>query len=121
MNKGRFKTLAIATLSAIALAASIAVAQTTTTDKGAQQGQHMGRHGGRGGHKGWGGMRAGGWRQGASGDDPFDVASVAPVRISAIGFFGRVGSIVVFRIAVRKPVGHQEIDYIRRAEAFPER
>jgi len=51
MNKGRFKTLAIATLSAIALAASIAVAQTVNTD------------GGRGGHKGhsWGGMRAGGF------------------------------------------------------------
>ncbi len=63
MNKGRFKTLAIATLSAIALAASIAVAQTVTTDQGAQQGQHMGRHGGRGGHKGhsWGGMRDGGF------------------------------------------------------------
>ena len=61
MNKGRFKTLAIATLSAIALAASIAVAQTVTTDQGTQQGQHMGRHGGRGGHKGWGGMRAGGF------------------------------------------------------------
>ena len=60
MNKRRFKTLAIATLSAIALAASIAVAQTVTTDQGAQQGQHMGRHGGRGGHKGWGGMRNGG-------------------------------------------------------------
>ena len=63
MNKRRFKTLAIATLSAIALAASIAVAQTVTTDQGTQQGQHMGRHGGRGGHKGhdgWGGMRNGG-------------------------------------------------------------
>ena len=63
MNKGRFKTLAIATLSAIALAASIAVAQTATTDQGTQQGQHMGRHGGRGEHKGegWGGMREGGF------------------------------------------------------------
>ena len=63
MNKGRFKTLAIATLSAIALAASIAVAQTVTTDQGTQQGQRMERHGGRGGHKGhdgWGGMRNGG-------------------------------------------------------------
>src|SRR6185295_12107379 len=63
MNIGRFKTLAIASLSAIALAASIAVAQTVTTDQGTQQGQHMGRHGGRGGHKGhdgWGGMRNGG-------------------------------------------------------------
>ena len=38
MNKlGRFKTLAIATLSAIALAASIAVAQTVTTDQGNAQ------------------------------------------------------------------------------------
>jgi len=61
MNIGRFKTLAIASLSAIALAASIAVAQTVTTDQGAQQGQHMGRHGGRDGHKGWGGMREGGF------------------------------------------------------------
>lgn len=50
MNTRRFKTLAIASLSAIVLAASIAVAQTVTTD-----------HGGRGGHKGWGGMRAGGF------------------------------------------------------------
>jgi periplasmic protein CpxP/Spy len=64
MNKRRFKTLAIATLSAIALAASIAVAQTVTTDQGAQQGQRTERRGGRGGHKGhdgWGGMRAGGF------------------------------------------------------------
>ena len=61
MNIGRFKTLAIASLSAIALAASIAVAQTVTTDQGAQQDQHMGRHGGRDGHKGWGGMREGGF------------------------------------------------------------
>jgi len=65
MNKGRFKTVAIATLSAIALAASIAVAQTVTTNQGAQQGTPMERHGGRGGHKGhgWGGMRDGGFRQ----------------------------------------------------------
>ena len=61
MNKGRFKTLAIATLSAIALAASIAVAQTVTTNQGTQQGMRMERHGGRGGHKGWGGMREGGF------------------------------------------------------------
>ena len=63
MNKGRVKTLAIATLSAIALAASIAVAQTVTTDQGAQQGQRTERRGGRGGHKehGWGGMREGGF------------------------------------------------------------
>ncbi|HKG45807.1 MAG TPA: Spy/CpxP family protein refolding chaperone [Pyrinomonadaceae bacterium] len=59
MNKGRFKTLAIATLSAIALAASIAVAQTVTTDQGSQQGARTERRGGRGEHKGhgWGGMR----------------------------------------------------------------
>lgn len=63
MNKRRFKTLAIATLSAIALAASIAVAQTVTTKQGTQQGMSMERHGGRGGHKGqgWGGMREGGF------------------------------------------------------------
>ena len=58
MDKGRFKTLAIATLSAIALAASIAVAQTVTPDQGTQQGTRTERRGGRG-HKGhgWGGMR----------------------------------------------------------------
>jgi len=64
MNKGRFKTFAIATLSAIALAASIAVAQTVTTDQGTQQGTRTERRGGRGGHKGhdgWGGMREGGF------------------------------------------------------------
>ena len=59
MNKGRFKTLAIATLSAIALAASIAVAQTVKTNQGTQQDTQ--RHMGRGGHKGWGGMREGGF------------------------------------------------------------
>jgi periplasmic protein CpxP/Spy len=66
MNKlGRFKTLAIATLSAIALAASIAVAQTVTPDQGNTQGQRAERRGGhRGDHKGrrgWGGMRRGGF------------------------------------------------------------
>ena len=61
MNKGRVKTLAIATLSAIALAASIAVAQTVTTNQGTQQDTHAGHRGGRGGHKGWGGMREGGF------------------------------------------------------------
>ena len=65
MNKlGRFKTLAIATLSAIALAASIAVAQTVTPDQGNTQGQRAERRGGRGRgeHKqGWGGMRRGGF------------------------------------------------------------
>jgi Spy/CpxP family protein refolding chaperone len=62
MNIGRFKTLAIATLSAIALAASIAVAQTVTTDQGTQQ-DRMERRGGRGEHKGhgWEGMREGGF------------------------------------------------------------
>ncbi len=63
MNKGRIKIFAIATLSAIALAASIAVAQTVTTDQGSQQGTRTERRGGRGGHKGhgWGGMREGGF------------------------------------------------------------
>jgi Spy/CpxP family protein refolding chaperone len=67
MIKGRFKTLAIATLSAIALAASIAVAQTVTPDQGTQQGTRTERRGGgrRGEHKGhgWGGMRGGFFRQ----------------------------------------------------------
>jgi protein CpxP len=65
MNKGRFKTLAIATLSAIALAASIAVAQTVTTDQSNQQGPRTERRGGRGQHKGhgWGGMRGGIFKQ----------------------------------------------------------
>ena len=59
MNKGRFKTLAIATLSAIALAASIAVAQSVTTGQGTQQGTRT--RGAWGEHKGhgWGGMRRG--------------------------------------------------------------
>jgi Spy/CpxP family protein refolding chaperone len=64
MNKlGRFKTLAIATLSAIALAASIAVAQSVTTDQGNAQGTRAERRGGRGEHRehGWGGMRDGGF------------------------------------------------------------
>ena len=70
MNKlGRFKTLSIATLSAIALAASIAVAQTVTPDQGNTQGQRAERRGGhRGDHKGrdgrgWGGMRGGFFKQ----------------------------------------------------------
>ena len=66
MIKGRFKTLAIATLSAIALAASIAVAQTVTTDQGTEQGTRSERRGGRrGAHKGhgWGGMRGGFFKQ----------------------------------------------------------
>jgi Spy/CpxP family protein refolding chaperone len=65
MNKpGRFKTLAIATLSAIALAASISVAQTVTTGQGNAQDTRTERRAarGRGEHKGhgWGGMRRGG-------------------------------------------------------------
>lgn len=63
MNKPKFKTVAIATLSAIALAASIAVAQTVTPDQGADQGTRTERRGGRREHKGhgWGGMRRGGF------------------------------------------------------------
>ena len=64
MNKGRIKTLAIASLSAIALAASIAFAQSTTTDQGnTQQGPRAERRGPRGEHDGhgWGGMRDGGF------------------------------------------------------------
>jgi Spy/CpxP family protein refolding chaperone len=69
MNRfGRFKMLAIATLSAIALAASIAVAQTVTNqDKGQGSRPEWGGHqGGRGGHKGrgFGGMREGGFFRG---------------------------------------------------------
>jgi periplasmic protein CpxP/Spy len=64
MNKSRrFKTLAIATLSAIALAGSIAVAQSVTTgqDKG-QESRPEWRGQGRGERRdhGWGGMRNGG-------------------------------------------------------------
>ncbi|HJP90815.1 MAG TPA: Spy/CpxP family protein refolding chaperone [Pyrinomonadaceae bacterium] len=57
---GRFKTMAIATLSAIALAASIAVAQSVTTGQSNTQSTPTERRGfGRGEHKGhgWGGMR----------------------------------------------------------------
>lgn len=65
MNKGRFKKVAVASISAIALAGSIAVAQTVTPNQTPQQGsQQMERHGGRGEHKGrggWGGMREGGF------------------------------------------------------------
>ncbi len=67
MNKiGRFKTLAIATLSAIALAASIAVAQsqsgTTGQENEAQGARREWRGRGRGEHKrGFRGMRAGGF------------------------------------------------------------
>lgn len=66
MNKpGRFKTLAIATLSAIALATSIAVAQTVTTGQDKEQGQRREWRGrGRGDHKGLRGMRDGGFFRG---------------------------------------------------------
>jgi Spy/CpxP family protein refolding chaperone len=62
MNKlGRFKTLAIATLSAIVLAASIIVAQTVTPNQGNTQDTRTERRGGRGKHRGqgWGGMHRG--------------------------------------------------------------
>ena len=60
---GRFKTLAIATLSAIVLAGSIVVAQTVTPNQGNTQDTRTERRGGRGDHKGhgWGGMRRGGF------------------------------------------------------------
>src|ERR1044072_3118626 len=64
MKKPRFKTLAIATLSAIALATSIAVAQTVSTNQDNTKGSHKGWHDGEGrrGH-GWGGMRGNAFRQ----------------------------------------------------------
>ena len=64
MKKPRFKTLAIATLSAIALATSIAVAQTVSTGQDNSKGAHKGWHDGEGrrGH-GWGGMRGNAFRQ----------------------------------------------------------
>ena len=60
---GRFKVLAIATLSAIALAASIAVAQTVTNNQDNGQGARPEWRGRRGDHKGhgFGGMREGGF------------------------------------------------------------
>jgi len=61
MNIRRIKTVAIASLSAIALAASIAVAQTVTTDQSNPQGPRTGHA--RGDHKGWGGMRGGMFKQ----------------------------------------------------------
>ena len=58
---GKFKMLAIASLSAIALMASIALAQTVKTDRdngrGPRQGWQHGRGRGDGKHEGWGGMR----------------------------------------------------------------
>ena len=58
---GKFKILAIASLSAIALTASIAIAQTVKTDRdngqGPRQGWQHGRGRGDGKHEGWGGMR----------------------------------------------------------------
>ena len=62
----RFKTLAIATLSAVALAASIAVAQTVSTDKSKDQGarpEWRGRGRGERGNHGWGGMHGGFFKQ----------------------------------------------------------
>ena len=61
MNIRLIKTVAIASLSAIALAGSIAVAQTVTTDQGNPQGPRAGHF--RGDHKGWGGMRGGMFKQ----------------------------------------------------------
>ena len=63
---GRFKVLAIATLSAIVLAASIAVAQTVTPNQDSGQGARREWRGPRGEHKGHGmrGMRAGGFFRG---------------------------------------------------------
>lgn len=66
MKKLRFKTLAIATLSAIALAASIAVAQTVSTGQDTTQGQQKQwqRHGrGERREHSWGGMHGGAFRQ----------------------------------------------------------
>src|SRR5678816_4893862 len=66
MKKLRFRTLAIATLSAIALAASIAVAQTVSTGQDTTQGQQRQwqRHGrGERREHGWGGMHGGAFRQ----------------------------------------------------------
>lgn len=59
MNK-RFKTVAIAAISSIALAGSIVFAQTTTPDQSNQQGTRTERREGK--HRGhrWGGMRRGG-------------------------------------------------------------
>ena len=68
MKKPRFKTMAIATLSAIALATSIAVAQTISNGqdnnaKGAHRGWHDGGDRGQGRGHGWGGMRGDAFRQ----------------------------------------------------------
>jgi Spy/CpxP family protein refolding chaperone len=64
MKKPRFKTLAIATLSAIALATSIVVAQTVSTGQDNSQGAHKGWHGARGDQRGHGwGMRGNDFRQ----------------------------------------------------------
>ena len=63
MNKRRFKTLAIATLSAIALTTSIAVAQSVTNQQDNGQGARPEWRGRRGEHEGRGmrGMREGGF------------------------------------------------------------
>jgi periplasmic protein CpxP/Spy len=60
---GKFKTLTIASLSAVALAAPIAFAQSTTTTQDTQQATGE-RHGGRGHGWGKGGDRKGGERRG---------------------------------------------------------
>jgi protein CpxP len=66
---GKIKTLTIASLSAVAIAAPIALAQSTTTTQDPQQTTGGERHGGRGkgwgdkegrGGRGWGGERGGG-------------------------------------------------------------
>ena len=59
MNK-RFKTVAIAAISSIALAGSIAFAQTTTPDQSNTQDPRTDMRGDHKGH-GWGGMRHGGF------------------------------------------------------------
>ena len=64
MKKPRFKTLAIATLSAIALAASIAVAQTVTTNQDNGQGARPEWRGRGGKGHGMRGMRGGGFFRG---------------------------------------------------------
>src|ERR1044071_6019492 len=72
---GKIKTLAFAGISALAIAAPVAIAQTTGGDQGTQkrEGAHGGRHhgggefGGRGGRRG-GGHFGGGKFRGAEGE-----------------------------------------------------
>jgi Spy/CpxP family protein refolding chaperone len=64
---GKFKTLTIASLSAIAIATPIALAQTTGTDQNTpstERGEHQGRGWGRGEHGRRGGMMPGGMFRG---------------------------------------------------------